>query len=1089
MGETPEVVKIACPGCETQFRLKPKKGRLPEGPVPCPKCAESIPVVEENIRRSDVQKRESDAPQAHVFDTPGASGSQRQRTGTMAGSPVKTPHRLDAVDPDDEFDDLVVSPGLSDSNPKSTFLGMGSALPAINGSSGRRDKTAVVDDELLEKIRSESSVVEDDDDKEKKERRAPSSSDKEHDPLRDTAEREDVFKRKTSENKAIKPEDLIQAEELKEEGEEDDADADKKSKKENKQAPGQMVLGKIKIKKKLKRRSKKPIGARAAKPGETKDDSKKPSLSALLKKARDRKGKLNIPAPKSDDSTGSGTPAEASDDLERALDDLASETARAIRAEAGADSTKTAEPDEKDQTPPPFDTGDSTMIELLRRRVAEDQQPGAASERRGSGYIRLPTAEIQDVLGQGTYRLRVEDIVYEPIDKKGLTQLVKRGVLLGAEEIADFDGDWMPIADHPVFKELRRKMAREAHDLLKQYGGGDSGSTEADDAELPAPQADLPAPQADLPAPQASLPKPTEPNADGSSAELDFSGIPTLEAELEEEAEQAARELFADDEEDAEDMAAPPPMPGPQPQDDAPNLQDEADDGSVQLDYDALGVDEEDVEFEESVPAAETGSHRAAGGGSMRTWLPLLTAAVVLGGIAAFAFSPMGRPYVDNLLGEEASTDDTPKPASTKAVSVEKEEKKESAKVDEAIDEATSSLHAALAVDPNDATLQEQVAGQLADEGEHVRAAKILGVLWQERQDDADFAARYANALLAAGDHARARAIAIDGVQLGENKNAFAKLFAKAIQENPELRAYEVVDVALGEHADGANAESEGKRVVLELTKGDAHSFTFKPSQAGWEEGWRSSIASWRLCQIMACNFEVPHSQPARLDKASFDKLGIEGPASSRLSRLNWVTEDGKQYVYGVLQAAVAEPARFPIEDTDVWRGWLLPGSSAAMDAPATEAISGVENRFQAPLEAQLGDTPLAELAGDLSTVLVFDFLTNNWDRFRGNPDQWGTNLHLVDGSLVSKDNGTAFQPRASTRVKGRFRWTSRFSQDTITSLRLMDPKLVSDKLFPKASAAEKAKLEVFWSQRDEVLERADSLTDVHGAKEVLAFE
>lgn len=1070
MGETPEVVKIACPGCETQFRLKPKKGRLPQGPVPCPKCAESIPVVEENIRRDASAKRASTAPQAQVFNSTGADKDRPKRRGTMAGAPANTPHRVDAVTDDDEFDDLVISPGLSESNPKSTFLGMGSALPAINGSDDRRDKTAVVDDKLLEKIRSESSVVEDDE----QSGNESFSGDQGTDPLRDTAERHDVFKRQTSENRAITAEDLAKANRLEEEG--DDAqkggDADKP-------APGQMVLGKIKIKKKLKRRSSKPIGTRAAKPGKTKDssssDATKPSLSTLLKKARDRKGKLSIPAPKSEKSASKASGA-AEVDLDRALEDLASETARAIHADT-----------DDNHAPPPFDTGDSSMIDLLRRRVAEDQQPGAASERRGSGYIRLPTAEIQDVLGQGTYRLRVEDIVYEPIDKKGLTQLVKRGVLLGAEEIADFDGDWMPIADHPVFKELRRKMAREAHDLLKQYGGA-SEADDGQDAELPAPQADLPAPQADLPKLQNNLPGraqdpsgPSPSDFDEPDDDLDLNGIPTLEADLEEEAERAARDLFDDAEEESDAVAAPETAPPPMPASNSSNEQDT----SIELDYDALGVDEEDVQVEEPSPAAETGTHAVAGGSSMGTWIPVLAAAIVLGGLAAFAFSPMGQPYLENVLGEQ-----TPTPVEASVVETPPAEKKDdTAELAAAVDQATSTLHTALDIDAGDASLQNQVAGELADEGEHARAARILGVLWQERQDDADFAARYAQALLEAGDYAKARAVAIHGVQLGTDKESFTKLFVDSIEQNPHLGEYKFVDIAPGEHADAASAEAEGKRVVLKLSKEGSHALTFKPAQAGWENGWRASIASWRLCQIMVCNFAVPQSRPARIDKASFDKLSAKGPAAARLSQLTWVTEDGTKYVYGVLQDAVVEPAGFPIEDTDLWRGWLATGSSVAMDKPAVEAISSVEERFKAPLEAQLGDVTLGELASELSTVLVVDFLTNNWDRFRGNPARWGTNLHVANGSLVSKDNGTAFQPRASTRVKGRFRWTSRFSEDTITSLRLMNSELASGKIFPNASAAEKAKLDVFWSQRDEVLERVDSLTNVHGVKEVLAFE
>ncbi|GEM_PF-4362578 len=119
---------------------------------------------------------------------------------------------------------------------------------------------------------------------------------------------------------------------------------------------------------------------------------------------------------------------------------------------------------------------DSLLIQLqeLDKKLAP---PGLASENRGSGFIKLPTTDILDVLGKGQFRLRVEGIIYEPVDKYGLTQLIKGGVLLGAEDIAEAGGDWMPISKHPVFGELRKRMAAEAHALLAKVTGSVDRST------------------------------------------------------------------------------------------------------------------------------------------------------------------------------------------------------------------------------------------------------------------------------------------------------------------------------------------------------------------------------------------------------------------------------------------------------------------------------------------------------------------------------------------------------------------------------------------------------------------------------------
>jgi hypothetical protein len=1084
MGDTPKVVKIACPGCETQFRLKPKKGHLPAGPVPCPKCGESIPVVEENIRRDGAKKPQA-LPQAQVFER----SSKKSGRATHTGSPADTPHRSDVVAADEArtqesstdetsgntaFDHIAVAPGLSNSNPKSTFLGMGSALQAVNGPSSdkpkglRGDKTAVVDGEVLDKMRSESSVVEDDEVEDDSEAEVGRNDT----PHRDSSDK-NVFDRETSENQVVGPQKLDQ----KNENSPKPPPAPPGQDAPGQDAPGHLVLGKINIKKKLKRSLKKKsnksqAGVRSpSKPvfsDDTSTSDSKPSLSSLLKKARQKKDKFNLPQPAAHGDKDTSLEEATSKNFDRALDDLADETARSI---------ENAQPD---TAPPEFDSGDSSMIELLQRRVAENQQPGAASERRGSGYIRLPTAEIQDVLGQGTYRLRVEDIVYEPIDQQGLTELVKRGVLLGAEEIAEPDGDWMPIADHPVFVKLRRKMAHEAHHLLEKYKPDGGSELPGRKAELPGRKAELPGRKAELPGRKAELPSP-------SSDTLEE--IPELEAEIEEEAKQAAKSLFSDVDSGLDETVetGPPPMAAKP----APGKPPPSDDPSIELDYDALGVEEDDVEVEQPDTTAKTGSV-AARGSSMRTWLPLVVAAAVVVVLAGVALTPFGRAYLEGALGDTFADKATVDESNTAA----KDTPKQAAKTKKAVAQASTVVGEALDIDPSETTLQETVADEFIQSGDFAGASRVMGVLWQQRRDDPEFAADFADTLIQAGHFERARQIAIDGLQMTTDSGDFAQIFTRAVEKNPDLGAFDVVDIS-SKLADAASVTSDDKRVTVNLSRDGAPTFRFKPSQKGWENGWRTSIASYRLCQILVCNFHIPRTRPARIDKATFDALTENGTAENNnvesANQLDWTSEDGKKYVYGALQDPVQKPARFPIEDIDIWRSWLLPGSDDDMaNTSATQALSELEGHpqgFFEPLADHLGQTSLQQLAAQLSSVLVFDFLTNNWSRFQSGDDNWGTHLHLADGHLVSLHNGNAFQPRASTRIKGRFSWTSRFSKDTIASLRLMTPELVSEKLFPNTTPDEKARLDVFWSQRDAVLERIDQLESTHGSKQTLAFE
>ena len=1190
MGDNaPEVVKIACPGCQTQFRLKPKKGRLPKGPVPCPKCAESIPVVEKNIRRleEDGDKKQS-APQSRVFSTPTKKAKRPEspkgdRRGTVMGSPIKPPSEAQDEDLDDDpdLDDLDISPGLSDSDPKSTFMGMGhSPLQALNKTTKkkRRDsETASVDEETLDKVRSESSVVDDEEDS------APASADQHQtkpkleapeelrkqsrDLLKDTSERdpvspepdqdedEDANLRQTAEKQAVSETQSKEAtsENLRRTAENqsidpsqvsgDDAD-DEDSEKDG-AAPKKKILGKLKLKKKLasslkKARSKESEDTESAAEETSQDQgeeaektkkTKKPSLSSLLAKARDRKDKLNLPKPKK--PTKAAKDDQGEDEFDEALDALADETAKALNEEddeaggAGepgtasqtgeekADDTKESQkpmfppssPDEEvdQEGEEVFPQQDSKMVEMLRRRVAENEQPGAASERRGSGYIRLPTAEIQDVLGQGTYRLRVENIVYEPVDKQGLTTLIKRGVLLGAEQIAEADGDWMPIADHPVFKKLRRKMAREAHDLLNQYSGGASEdkkpaplpkATDSDDFEdlagVPAVASDTDTESKET----GVLDADDELAADGGQPEgrpieapAKPSGPPPAHAEAEksEEIEVADDLEFSDAEEvelptaseaEKDTQSSSPPTPPP-PEAKAPPAPEPA-------------PPEQAVEADEAAEPAQPGEPAPiedAQADESGSWLPLILAIVVVGGVAALALSPMGKPYLDKFLGGQTDTAPKAGPKSTKAGTAKQDQGPDPG-VEEAMSTASSTLtETASAIDPGDPKLQRDVAEQLAEAGEHRAAARILGVVWKDNRSEAALAARYAKTLLEAGEFSRARTIAVQGIQLDDASTDFEALFERSVRENPALAAYEVVEL----EPERLEKRERDDRTELAVFGGGEHVSTFKPSQSGWEDDWRADIASWRLCQVMVCAFEVPRTRPARISRAAVEKLMGDDGVPGGLSWTSAGDEGTGEYVYGSLQDAVPGAARWPIESVGLWRPWLDAGDHPDLKAvepeDALSDLKSLEPNFYEPIVSELDGATVPEMAAQVSSVLLFDYLTNNWDRFRNGEPNWGTNLHFAHGDLVSMHNGGAFQPRASTRVKGRFSWTSRFSRDTITSLRAMKPEMVSPLLFPDASAAERAKLKVFWDQRDRALGRVDELLEAHGEQDVLAFD
>ncbi|AWV89089.1 hypothetical protein [Bradymonas sediminis] len=1208
MGDIPAQIKIVCPGCNTQFRLKPKKGRLPKEAIPCPRCGEEIPVVEANLSHDDESTQDrsasgafgaSPAPESNIIhsnpsETPvSGTDAARPRRATATGAP-RLSHRSTPLDEDD-FAHLDIMPGLTDSSPRSTYLGMGAGLMAIDASRKKKtskftdEHTKVVDGSLVDQVLKADDGAQSDASGFKQESTTKPNTKPLPEEFRVSS---DAGLAETSEQNALdratlkerlapthknrsakKTLDLSDEALLASQNETKppfDLDPDPTS-----EVPKQMVLGRIKIKQKLQQKLKKdtsPDAGEALVPEQT-----KPSLATLLKKARERKIDLPSPSEASSDRISalpkrSAKPRNSADlarrksaaALDRALNSLADETARALDGKKRTGTTKMySVASAPDQDALAYDTGDSSMIDLLRRRVAENQQPGAASERRGSGYIRLPTAEIQDVLGQGTYRLRVEEIIYEPIDKAGLTELVKRGVLMGAAEIAQSDGDWMPIGEHPVLADLRQKMAAEAHEMLstlaraplprasqsgaaplpkpassgrlfERFDGADDFADLKDSTEIAAiPSlsqsltdslsgdsdfetvnsglfADVDALRHAEPrkkvvteklysASDISLDEP----ASDTAAQADSAPLPLAESP------DAAAEVNTTESNDAGDAAtqitqadsthteSPSTVDLAESSEPAPSLPEGFADSAPALQPEEPAEEEEDgLDYFEDAPIPSGAGGKKAG---------IIVGLLIMAAVVGLAISPFGQPYIQkakDALASKGASDSKPV-VGDNGDAPKDESQAASGAVAPAVDAARAEVESAADVELDTPQSQDELAAELIADGDHAGAADIMRFLWQERGEDADFAKRYVTVLVDAQRFSAAGEVAI-AAMLTANANGdeeaareFETLFKQSIEKNPELGAYKTVDISAEAGVDAATLALHGKknnRLAIHLSTGQKPAFVFEPAQAQFERDWRMAIASWRLCQMMVCNFEVPRARPARIERAAFQKLVGEAPGehADKLGALNWVKEDDGEYLYGALIDALDAPARFPIERISLWRPWLAPGSADDLEMPLAEGLASLkslEDDFYTPLLAQANDVTLARLAAQLSSVLLVDYLTNNWDRFSPTAAGWGNQLGLRDGVLVSTANMGAFQPRSSTRIKGRFDWTSRFSKATVASLRLIDRELAAERLFPAPNAGERVRVDLFWSQRALALERINSLVAARGEKEVLRFE
>ena len=1212
MGETtPDAVELKCPGCETYFRLTPKKGRLPTGDVPCPKCFTEISV--------------EDGRKIYRSDSSGVASEQTQRTSSAPGFGVMS-KRPSGEALDDESEDAIERltrlagdlPGGS----KATMAGLpgGFANPFTRG--GDLDKTAAVDASVLSAIAeqngnttkgpfdnppapeppAEDGLAESTDAgawRRAHEHQTSPGLDEVSDVLAAEKSANEIQTRKTvdltrqsranpsqlretAENKRV-PRSMIglrsgkTPDEDTVEGEVGLSDAELKS----------QVLARIKKKRMLTRPGDTPGDSSSKASGSTKklkldklrpalsgasaaeddassddsDDAAKPSLAHLFKKAQKRRTSQvgdtpdDLPAPRSESPAlpqpkSAPPPQPAADSATPGIDlqdsearELA-ELLREVPDDAAADSGAEPSPDHSGlfdgfgapegasapgRAPLPGisrERGQATSQSMLARLQARRRGPnvdpielGAAGESRGSGYIRLPTAEIQDVLGRGQYRLRIEDVIYEPVDEAGLTQLIKGGVLLGAEELAEADGDWMPVSEHPVFGELRRKMAAEAHDVLSRIG---------------TPRRKAPAREPATPEPQDEPFSPPLP-VDASSNSLDFSLLDMEQKRA--DADEVSADAVAPTEASAPEldpfMALETPEPeAKQPQDDISNEvsvsqiieeDDEAEPATslANAGQGSLSDDDEDLAFTpesgDPLAAAPASDHpRQPEDTKLPTAAPAsisaeldaaparkksrggLVAGLALGaGLLALlgaGLTAPGQAMIEDATGwnpaslwanspsEEAPARETP-PA-TEDLEVAEAESAAPAQPEEP--EATESAAADTAPSPDERFTE-------------------LTQRWRAGEASVEELAELVDLSSADQRWSLTRQASLAALAMAPEDERFLTAHKRAVEQDPEMGPYQpqVLDASAGLNFAG-NYNVDTHRGWIFKLPGSEDEVIFKPSRQGWEDGWQMEIASWRLCELIACNFEIIKATPAllhedaliaALDAASGD---LDTAQAQQLRELaSWQPGEGDgapRVVRGSLERLPASSrAPFPIEYRPLWIDWLTATSSPApLERPLSEELNSIaslaDGKFQQPLVDAIGQQPTSEVAREVSSLLLFDYLTNNWERFSTRAETYGINNPVIGGGIVSRHNGDAFQPRASRRVQGRFEWTTRFSRSTVATIRLLERDALEAVLFPEAGPVDRARLNVLWSQRDDLLKRVEQLVAQHGRDDVLYF-
>ncbi|QQR90608.1 MAG: hypothetical protein IPJ88_02365 [Myxococcales bacterium] len=241
----------------------------------------------------------------------------------------------------------------------------------------------------------------------------------------------------------------------------------------------------------------------------------------------------------------------------------------------------------------------------------------------------------------------------------------------------------------------------------------------------------------------------------------------------------------------------------------------------------------------------------------------------------------------------------------------------------------------------------------------------------------------------------------------------------------------------------------------------------FKPSTDTRRSSYQREVAAYRLAEYLGMA-NVPPATLVAYDRQTLSKKldpDYRDIWKDLEDQLIWNDND---QVKGALIYWIDEmrPAEFEeVSGSTDWQQWLS-------------------------LNANI-DPEVQSLAQDLGSMLVFDYLIGNWDRFSGgnfkfNPSR--TRLLLLDHNSAF---GVPFKDKVHDRVLKRLKMTQTFSKTQIGLLKELDQKKLSALMqieHNKNLLLSDWQLRKVLDRRATILSYVDSLITLHGENKVFRF-
>lgn len=373
------------------------------------------------------------------------------------------------------------------------------------------------------------------------------------------------------------------------------------------------------------------------------------------------------------------------------------------------------------------------------------------------------------------------------------------------------------------------------------------------------------------------------------------------------------------------------------------------------------------------------------------------------------------------------------------------------------------------------------------DENDEVAATTLAFEKWKRRPNTVEPVA-LAKKLMARESWPAARQVANWARVSVEDTPELQEIVTRSLREQFEDEsAIEINEVGFA----AVSRVHPGQRPTLVLIDHVGDEWSLWPN-LGRDE-WKNDIAAYRLCQILVCHYRTEVTREAWITRETLTSMIASSPLTVRettesmMADFKW-SSDGR--LRGSLRRVPTGGAPWPLEATQVWRPWLTAGAGVAnLDETVEQAQQQVSFFGAERVYPEITGVRARQIARQVSSMLLVDYLTNNWDRFGASKETWGTRTYIDDGLIYSVSDLAAFSDANGARVEGRLSWSKRFSRATVESLRNLDEELVKQYLFPEPTKQDIAKIERLFTQRGRALIRIDRLVKQYGAEDVYAVD